>query len=84
VFATAINARSNFVPANGGGPWYRIRPTDETRSSMFYRMGVRNGLAGGGEQMPPIDSHVVDDEGRELLRDWIRSMTQPPYPAAAP
>jgi hypothetical protein len=84
LFRTAINVPSAFVPAAGGGPWYRIRPLDDARSTLYYRIDVRNGLAGGGEQMPPIVTHQIDPAGRALIDAWIGSMSGAPYPPPAP
>jgi len=84
VFQTAINVKSNFVPAGGSGTYYRIRPGDTSRSTIHYRMSVRNGVMGGGEQMPPIASHVVDATGLATIDQWITSMTMAPYPTPGP
>jgi hypothetical protein len=76
----AINHVSGFTPAGATGKWYRIRPTDEDHSSIFFRMSSRN----PGEQMPPIATHVVDEQGRAVLAAWINAMVPPAYPAPAP
>jgi hypothetical protein len=83
-FQTAVNVASIFVPANDASVDYRIRPTDVTRSTVVYRMGVRNGLIGGGEQMPPIATHEVDTAGVAAISAWIDAMTAAPYPAPGP
>jgi hypothetical protein len=83
-FQTAVNVQSKFTPQGGNGTWYRIRPTDATRSTLYYRIDLRNGVQGGGEQMPPIASHEVDQAGVKLIDAWINSMTAPPYPSPAP
>jgi hypothetical protein len=72
------------VPASDAAIDYRIRPTDITRSTVVYRMSVRNGLIGGGEQMPPIATHEVDTAGRAAVSAWIDAMTASPYPKPGP
>ncbi len=84
VFMTAINVQSDFVPRGQSGVFYAIRPGDVSRSTVPYRINVRNGLRGGGEQMPQVDSHRVDEQGVMLIRQWVESMTQAPYPVPAP
>jgi hypothetical protein len=83
-FATAVNVASVFVPAADPSDDYRIRPTDVTRSTVVYRMSVRNGLTGGGEQMPPIATHEVDTAGVAAISTWVDSMRSAPYPAPGP
>ncbi len=41
-----------------------------SNSCIVERMSNR----GNARQMPPIDSHQVDEEGLQLIRDWIREM----------
>ena len=74
IYMTAVGVTSKFTPARGPGPWYRIHPADHAHSTVYYRMSQRNGLTGGGEQMPPIDSHVVDADGVSLIGQWIDAM----------
>jgi hypothetical protein len=76
----AINQPSRFVPAGGSGLYYRLRPIDEARSTIAYRMSVRV----PGEQMPPIGTHIVDDAGRAAISAWIAAMTDAPYPSPVP
>jgi hypothetical protein len=38
---------------------------------MLYLRMIRRGDA---YAMPPLASHLVDDEAAELLADWIRSL----------
>lgn len=77
---SAINHPSAFTPANGSGAYYRLRPTDGSRSTILYRMSTR----AAGEQMPPLGSHLVDDDGRAKLTAWIDAMNVAPYPPPAP
>ncbi len=76
----AINTASGFMPSGGTGNYYRIRPTDNSRSTIPYRMSKR----GGYEQMPPVDTHVVDTAGLNLVTAWITAMTTAPYPVPSP
>lgn len=85
VFTGAVNQLSGFTPMGGSGTYYRLRPTDNTRSTLYYRMGQRDQLTGGGEQMPPFDTHSVDSVGRKAIDDWLTFMTTANgYPAPAP
>ncbi len=46
-----------------------IRPGDPERSLVWLRLARRD-----DNQMPPLASDVVDEEGSELLRQWIESL----------
>jgi hypothetical protein len=83
VFREAIGQESFFTPDGGSGGYYRIRPTDETRSMIFYRMSRRD-APDGFEQMPPLATHRPDQASLDAVRSWIRSMKGPPYPAPGP
>jgi hypothetical protein len=83
VFRQAIGQESFFSPAGGEGTYYRIRPTDEEGSMVFYRLSHRDG-PGGFEQMPPVATHRPDPALVDSVRTWIRSMTNAPYPAPGP
>ena len=76
---SAINTHSGFTPSGGTGNYYRIRPTDVSRSTIPFRMNTR----GGYPQMPPVDTHVVDSAGLAAVSAWITAMTAAPYPAPA-
>jgi len=78
-FAT-INHLSSFVPSGSSGLYYRIRPGDVARITIAYRMGLRDDVA----QMPPIATHVVDEDGLARVQSWIGAMTAAPYPLPAP
>jgi hypothetical protein len=85
VYTDAINHPSYFHPQGQVGTFYRIRPTDDSRSVVYYRMGQRDALNGGSEQMPPIDSHVVPTEALANVDAWIQFMTASNgYPPPAP
>jgi hypothetical protein len=81
VFQEAIGQPSFFTPDGASGTFYRIQPTDEGRSTIFYRMSQRGS---GGEQMPPVATHLPDPESLQAMRAWIRSMTGAPYPPPGP
>jgi hypothetical protein len=84
VFLGAINQTSGFRPPAATGNYYRIRPTDDTRSTIYYRMGQRDQLQGGAQQMPPLDTHATDAAGLGAIDSWINYMTTANgYPAPA-
>lgn len=65
--ANIINGSLN---DNGGDTSNRvIVPGDPTHSMLLTRMSAR-----GPSQMPPLASHVVDDEGVALITAWIHSL----------
>jgi hypothetical protein len=88
VFKTAINQTSLFTPAGQEDvSWYRLRPTDPSRSELLYRIGVRDdGVTVVDQQMPPILSHQVDDDDVAAVTEWVQdSMTVANgYPSPAP
>jgi hypothetical protein len=53
----------------------RVDPSLPNKSALWFRMSYR----GDDEQMPPIATEIVDDEGIEAVRAWIASL-----PAAEP
>jgi hypothetical protein len=83
VFKEAIGQESFFTPDDGTGTYYRIRPGDDDRSMIFYRLSHRDG-PGGHTQMPPIATHQADAALIASVKAWIDSMTSAPYPAAGP
>jgi putative heme-binding domain-containing protein len=46
-----------------------IAPGEPERSVLFYRMASL-----GGSRMPRVGSRAVDEEGLELIHDWIKGM----------
>ena len=85
VYLGAVNQLSGFTPPASSGTYYRLRPTDDTRSTIYYRTGQRDQLQGGSDQMPPFGTHSVDTVGRQTLDDWIHYMTTANgYPAPSP
>ena len=51
----------------------RIEPRFPDRSTILVRMGLR-----GLNQMPPLGTEVPDDDGMEILSDWIERMDPVP------
>ncbi|AUX40909.1 hypothetical protein SOCE26_023110 [Sorangium cellulosum] len=87
VYQTAINQPSKLRPS-GAPPearYYRIRPLDPDRSTVFYTMSRRDPPGAPPEQMPPIATHHVDEQAVAAIRAWIEGMTPAAgYPHAAP
>lgn len=58
------------VPASAGDPGVmRVVPGDPDRSAIVQRMRALDTT-----RMPPIASHVVDEEGVALVSEWIRGI----------
>jgi len=56
---------------NGGNPASRvILPGSPANSMLLTRMSTR-----GSTQMPPIASHVVDDDGVALITAWVNQLS---------
>ena len=71
-YMTAVNVVSNFQPTPTSNMML-IAPGNVANSAIPYRDGTRD-TQGEGNQMPPIDTHVVDTAGVTQLRAWIRSL----------
>jgi cytochrome c553 len=71
-WTTTYKVPSNLTPSgyDAGGFW-RIAPGDVTHSSIVWTASRRDGVT----QMPPIASHLVDQNDVALLSAWIRSLT---------
>ena len=52
----------------------RILPGDPEHSVVYQRMRLR----GGGSQMPPIGTEIVDQNALNLVAKWIRSLAVKP------
>jgi len=76
-WSTAYDVPSHFTPSgyDAGGFW-RIHPGDVSRSMVPWRASRRDGVT----QMPPLDTHVVDQNDVQLLDTWIGAMVGPPSP----
>ncbi len=64
---TAVNVPSH-VRLSGTSDADRIAPGDPQKSVLVERLGTRNPYV----QMPPLGTHLVDDEALELVTSWIR------------
>ena len=67
--ATAVGRLSHYRPT-GAGIDQRIVPGDPAGSLVIARVASR----GTARQMPPMDTHLVDDEGLSLLTRWITDL----------
>jgi hypothetical protein len=83
----------NVISAAGGEEYpYQVYPGYPEKSNFIYRMRLRPAALGetSGEMMPgtPYNSFELDEEGMELLWDWISSLDAgvpaPPYPSWEP
>jgi hypothetical protein len=64
----AVGAGSRFaVPGEAPGRSLRVRPGDPDTSALFLRMDTRNAMV----QMPPLGTHLVDEDAVRLVRRWI-------------
>ena len=71
-YTTTVNVPSEFQPSGQTG-FKRITPHDSAHSCIPFRDGSRD-ANGEGNQMPPIDTHVVDTNGVALVKAWIDAM----------
>jgi hypothetical protein len=72
---------TSVYPAGTGSSYYRLRPTDPSRSGIYYRDGQRETSA----QMPPLCTHAASDAIEAATAAWIAYMTPANgYPAPAP
>jgi hypothetical protein len=73
-YTTGVNqaTRLGFQIA-GDDPTLRLAPYDAGASCVDFRMSHRDGQgdAGMGTQMPPIDTHKIDDAGVAIIEQWI-------------
>ena len=68
--ATAVGAPSRYRPPDERSGLARIAPGLPDRSALLYRISTRN----PAEQMPPIGTHLVDEEAVRLVRTWIEEL----------
>ena len=71
-YVTAVGYPSFFQPQDGGALMARVTPQQPDRSTLVIRASTRDDAL--AIQMPPLATHVVDDAGVQLLRDWIGGM----------
>ncbi len=67
---------------NSDGDAYKLRvaPSHEALSGIVGRMSRRD----AGEQMPPVGTKVVDDDGLAKVRAWIDSLDSSACDATSP
>jgi hypothetical protein len=72
-YTTGWNQMTSSFQILDAAATYRIHACDTTTSCVYYRASRRTGLAGtpNGIQMPPIDSHKIDDAGLAAVAAWI-------------
>jgi len=70
---TGVDQLGHFAPPGAASDMVRLAPGDAGASCVYYRMSTRTGVddAGPNLQMPPIDSHKVDEAGVALIGQWI-------------
>ena len=73
---TGVNQPSFFIPPEGSTRLELLAPGDAGGSCVYFRMSRRTDVddAGPGIQMPPIDSHKVDEAGVSLIGQWIDAL----------
>ena len=70
-YLTGVHQTSHFVIPGDAGTTYRLAPYSPQTSAVYYRMSRRDPSEDAGTQMPPIDSHKVDDAGSAAVVAWI-------------
>lgn len=70
---TGVNVVGRYTPPGAAAPMVRLAPDDAGASCVYFRMSVRTGEddAAAGVQMPPIDTHKVDEAGVSIVEQWI-------------
>lgn len=68
VLRSVVNTPSEFRPQ--GHALMRITPGNPNSSVLALRMGSRNPI----EQMPPLGTQLIDDEGMALITRWIQEL----------
>jgi hypothetical protein len=72
-YVTAWNQLAGSYTIPTANTTYLLHACDVAESAVYYRPSVRDGIDGiaFGNQMPPIDTHKVDDAGLAILSAWI-------------
>jgi hypothetical protein len=72
-WTTGWGQQTTGFPIPGQAVTYRFEACNVAASAAYYRPDHRNGVNGtpNGTQMPPIDTHKVDDAGVALVAAWI-------------
>jgi hypothetical protein len=75
---TGIGQTTSNFTIPGSDSTIRLVPFDAGASCVYYRMSHRDGVNGTPPvtQMPPIDTHKVDDAGVALIKQWIEQGCQ--------
>jgi hypothetical protein len=71
--ATAAGVTARFRP--GGATWLRIAPGRPEESLVIARIASRNAIV----QMPPLGTHLVDEEAVALLSAFVREELADPH-----
>jgi len=66
-YRTGVGLESYIPREDGSGYMPLIAPGQPDESAVFYRDGQRDNAL----QMPPLGTHVIDEAGLTVLRDWI-------------
>lgn len=70
VFKTAVGVASIFQPPGSQpGTYSRVKAHDATLSAIVYRAAHRD-----ASQMPPIDTHLVDELDVKKVTDWVNAL----------
>ena len=77
-FKSAVGVPSRYQP-NPKSSCVRIDPGAPDASALVIRMGSRNPYV----QMPPLGTHLVDEEALALVEEWIREDLADPDPSGA-
>jgi hypothetical protein len=72
-YVTGVNKPSTLAQLGNPGPQFILAPGDVDASYVALRIATRTGVAeaGIGIQMPPIDTHKVDEAGVATVDQWI-------------
>jgi len=72
-WATGWNQPTTVFQLADASTTYRFRACSLPLSAAYYRADRRDGVDGApfGVQMPPVDTHRVDDAGMAILAAWI-------------
>jgi predicted small lipoprotein YifL len=74
-YKTAVNKPSEFaVPNEPPGSFLRIRGGSPEKSVIPWRDGRRDRFT----QMPPLATHIRDEEGLAKIVNWIKTLPPPP------
>jgi hypothetical protein len=72
-YRTGVDQGTSNFTIPGSDQTIRLVPYDAGASCVYYRMSHRDGVDGTPPvtQMPPIDTHKVDEAGVALIGQWI-------------